>query len=298
MIRGLCALLLTVVVVAGCTTDNGGLILKDLAPLAVPAADPALAELLPDDIRERGAVTAGSPLSSQPLYFRTGDTGEPTGLTVDFVSTASAILGLRVEWLQLPYAGLPPALLSRKIDVAAAQFSPTPENLKAINVISLYRTATSVLTLRSGGPEIEEPLDACGLAFAITAGSKPDAQAGEQIGEICAEAGLTKPTVEGYPTLVAGLTAVRARRVDGFIEPTPVALYERDKGDVYEVRLESQFGERITGFGLPLDDPELTNAYKAAFDKMVADGTYLEILRRWSFESLKIDKPVLNGETK
>ena len=149
MIRGLCALLLGVVVVAGCTTDNGGLILKDLAPLSVPPADPALAELLPDDIRERGAVTAGSPLSSQPLYFRTGDTGEPTGLTVDFVATASAILGLRVEWLQLPYAGLPPALLSRKIDVAAAQFSPTPENLKAINVISLYRTATSVLMYKA-----------------------------------------------------------------------------------------------------------------------------------------------------
>ena len=292
----LVTLVLSLGALTSCTTDNGGLVLADLPPLSSPTADPALAALLPDDIRDRGVVTAGSPLSSQPLYFKTGDTGEPTGLIIDFVTTASAILGLQIEWLQLPYAGLPPALLSRKIDIAAAQFSPTPENLDAINVISLYRTSTSVLTLRSGGPSINNPLDACGLAFAITAGSKPDAQAGEQIGDSCVAAGLPRPSVSGYPTLTAGLTAVRARRVDGFIEPTPVALYESKKGDVYKVQLESRFGDRITGFGLPRDDNALTNAYRAAFDKMVADGTYLEILRRWDFESLKIDHPRVNGE--
>lgn len=277
-----------------CTSDNGGVTSDAIPRFEPPAVQPDLYQLLPEKIAQQGFVTAASPFTTSPLYFYTGDTGKETGIITDLVKAASAALGVEIQWQQLPYAGLPPALSSGKTDLGVGQFSLTPENLDAVTIITLYETSTSLLQSRTAQHQINTTLDACGLKLGITASSKPDRAAGEQIGEECTRNGLPAPEIVSYPSSTSAQTAVRAQRIAAYIAPTPVAIYEQDKAEFFDVALKSQFGSRIAGFALPKDNRELADAYGAAFDYLASSGKYKEIMSAWGFESISLEKPLLN----
>jgi polar amino acid transport system substrate-binding protein len=52
---------------------------------------------------------------------------------------------------------------------------------------------------------------------------------------------------------------------------------------------------QVTGLGVGKRNPELSQAIMSALDAMIADGTYLQILRKWGLEKGAVDKATLNG---
>ena len=71
-------------------------------------------------------LLVGTESSYAPFEFTNQD-GKLVGFDIDLTEAIAKELGLEVEWMQMPFDGLIPAMLTGQVDMAAASFTITEE---------------------------------------------------------------------------------------------------------------------------------------------------------------------------
>lgn len=79
-----------------------------------------------DDILKRGELRVAVQTQGAPVSF-VDKNGERTGLAVELAKMMAADLGVKVTFQDYDWKGLIPALLSGKVDMIAADMTPTPQ---------------------------------------------------------------------------------------------------------------------------------------------------------------------------
>lgn len=79
-----------------------------------------------DDILKRGELRVAVQTQGAPVSF-VDKKGERTGLAVELAKMMAADLGVKVTFQDYDWKGLIPALLSGKVDMIAADMTPTPQ---------------------------------------------------------------------------------------------------------------------------------------------------------------------------
>ena len=78
--------------------------------------------------------------------------GKVAGLDADIVELISKKTGIKYEWKNMNFDGLIPALQTKKIDVAIAGMSITPERAKAVNFSIPYLTSNVTFIANKNNP--------------------------------------------------------------------------------------------------------------------------------------------------
>src|SRR5207253_4429286 len=85
------------------------LVMAALLPGAAGAVDEAARRLLPEEMRQKGVLTAGLPLDFEPWnYF--DEKNEQVGLDIDVLRGVAEVLGLKPEVIRLGFASIIPAI--------------------------------------------------------------------------------------------------------------------------------------------------------------------------------------------
>ncbi len=79
-----------------------------------------------DDILKRGELRVAVQSQGAPVSF-VNKKGERTGLAVELAKMMAADLGVKITFQDYDWKGLIPALLSGKVDMIAADMTPTPQ---------------------------------------------------------------------------------------------------------------------------------------------------------------------------
>lgn len=277
--------------VSGCSNSAAGSTAATKS--AASTADPSLAKLVPADIRSKGTLAGGASFDTQPMNFL-NQGNKPAGVIIDLLDGAAAKLGLSIKWSQIPYSGLIPALQSKRIDIAGAQISKTPENDGVVNLLAFYKISSSLLV--PAGKNYKSQTDACGTKFGITTGSTVNKNIADAINNACKAAGKAELQYLYYQSFAAGEDALKSGRIDSFLNSTPQILLAAKADKSVHATLVGKFGARDTGVALPKEDTALTKAFQAAFDAMIADGEYKKILAKWDLSSMAIDKAEINDQ--
>ncbi|UKD57077.1 transporter substrate-binding domain-containing protein [Amycolatopsis sp. FU40] len=275
----------------GSSGASGGATAAD--PGSYGGADPALVKLVPADIHAKGTLAGGASFDTRPMNFYSPG-NKPDGVLLDLINAASAKLGLTVKWAQVPYAGLIPALQSKRVEIAGAQITKTPENKGVVNLLAFYKASSSLLV--SQGRVYHSETDACGTRFGLTSGSTINQNIANSINAKCKAAG--KPALQYlyFPSFNAGQDAVRSGRVDSMVNSAPQIQLATKADKTLGATLVGQLAARETGIALPKDYGALTQAFKAAFNAMITDGTYKKILDKWDLASMAVAKAETNDE--
>ncbi len=109
--RTLIALLAVFLIVSACGDDAA------TPPPATEAMSGELNALLPDDIREAGAIQAGGPVTEIPAVYLEEDAVTRTGYMTDLVNAVGNLLGVEIEFTDMPFTSLVPGLQRRSIDM-------------------------------------------------------------------------------------------------------------------------------------------------------------------------------------
>ena len=134
---------------------------------AAPEGGQTLAEL-----RERGALKVGFS-TFHPWAMQSAD-GEWIGFEIDVARELSKYLGLKLELVPTAWAGIIPALLTRKFDVIIAGMSVTPERAKQVTFSSTYEyNKTGLLLNKNVQASSIEELNQPEYRFVGRAGSTP-----------------------------------------------------------------------------------------------------------------------------
>lgn len=285
------ALLATTAACGGSTTSSAGSG-TDIKPVSVTldgvgavTTDTGLAKKVPADVRGRGTLTVATNAPYQPFIdFKVeGKNDEFKGLDYDLFQAASARLGLTATFSQQPFDGLVPGLQAGKYDAIAGGITDKKERQQVATFVDYSASGTGFL-VRTGNPlAVKTVADLCGRTVAVQKASNQAKNLAAYSKDSCAGKAVV---VKEYPENPQAVQALIAGNVE-VVAATKVNLVDTAASLTGKAELVDDpsapngWLASPNGFGFLKANKELAEAYRAAVQSLIDDGTYAKILGQW-----------------
>ena len=241
------------------------------ATLSAQAADTLAA------VKAAGTMKVGTETAFAPFDFI--DAGEHVGLNVDLFAEIGKELGVKIEWVTLPWDGVFPALEAGKFDVVAGPATITKKRLEHYRFTPPIAEASIAILKKAGDKKIVKPEDIAGTKIGV---GKATSQL-DQLKEYSAT--LPKPVdVREYVSFNDAYADLAAGRVEGVANSLPnIAFVAKQREGTFEVVLPPFGKKSYFGFiGLKdADHAPLMDAIDAALLKIKADGRMATLQKKW-----------------
>lgn len=226
-----------------------------------------------------GRLSWGASPTFAPFEFQRD--GQAVGFDVDMMAELARRSGLQSAMLGMDFAGIIPAVQSKRIDAAVSGMYITPAREEVLDFIPYLRIGDQMV-VPSGNPGHLAGKDAlCGRHIAVAVNTLYEKTA-HSLSDACTAAG--KPAID---VLAVGSSAVVALtlaqgRAEGAISSTSViAAMMGNAPGTFEPLGEPFNTDSRLGIGVSKDDPALRDALTAALKAMQADGSYGAMLAKW-----------------
>lgn len=249
--------------------------------LALPGFAKAANTGLPADITSSGTITYCSAVTLPPMEFFNAQQ-QPEGVDIELGDLLATRLGVKAKFINMPFAGLIPALLAGHCDAILSQLFIKPARLQVIDEIP-YMNSQEGFILKAGTPKIAGPEDLSGKKAATVTGTTAT---------VLMQAANTKLTAAGKPPInivmfpenTPALQQVQFGQVGAYGVSYEAALYyQRLEPTVFESGSPPYF-KIATGIGVAKSTPDLKLALTVALSGLMKDGTYALVFKKWHLE--------------
>lgn len=137
VLGGLAGLTAGALTLGACTGDEEGATEDVAAPTGAQAAGEGSAAQssggsLLDQIASEGRVRLAVDLGFAPLQFRDPETDEPTGFSIEVMKLLMAELEAEIEWVEIPFAQLVPAVETGRADMSGIAATHLPSRARSV----------------------------------------------------------------------------------------------------------------------------------------------------------------------
>jgi polar amino acid transport system substrate-binding protein len=257
------------------------------------SADEELAAMVPDDIRESGTVSIGVESEYPPGEFLDEDGQTVLGFNVDLLDAALAKLDLESEWVSANFDSIIIGVDTGTYDLGSSSFTITQERMEAVNMVSYFSSGTQWF-VQAGNPEGVDPENPCGLRVAVQSGTTHDDDI-EARSEACVEAGEDPITIEKFQSQPQATETIVSGLNDASLADMPTSAYALEQtGEGVLEFVGDQYDAAPYGIVTHKDDTEMAEALAAAFNSIMEDGTYQQILDEWGIGVGAIESAEVN----
>ncbi|MFD6813335.1 ABC transporter substrate-binding protein [Enteractinococcus coprophilus] len=292
LFKGIVGAVLAIVLLAGCVTNEEQGNPEGWQEI-VPAENPELAALVPEDIAAKGYLSMGTNPPFAPFEFKNSQ-GDIIGLEIDLARALAGVLGLELRTVEQDFAMILPAVSAGTLDFGGSGFTDTEERRKNYDFVNTLNAGVR-WAQRADREDTIDPDHACGLTVAVQRTTVSETDDVRPKSEECVAAG--KPAIEvlSYDTSDTAATALVLGRADAFSADSPVLSWAVERSDGRMVEVGEMFQAAPYGFAVPKDS-ELGDALAAAMEQLIADGTYEELLAQWNITEGLLDHAQINGQ--
>jgi len=290
-----CSAVLVLAALAGCgggkksTTSSTG-----TSTTPTPSVSAAIAAQVPAAIKAKGTLVVASEAEYAPNEFIAPDGHTVIGMDPDMVKAIAAVLGLKVKIVNSTFEAIIPGLASGRYDIGASSFTDTKEREKTVDFVTYIRVGEAFLTKANGGPKINSLAELCGHTVSVEKGTT-ELEDAEKQNEKCKAAGKPIKLLVFSGQNDANLALSSGRAEVDFADSPIIAYQVRQLG--VQVRSSAAFGTAPEGLALPKNNG-MAKPVLAALKQLIADGTYISILKKWELQSAAISNPTINGATR
>lgn len=255
--------------------------------------DEEIAKLVPESVAKTGELTVGVNVSYAPAEFFAADGKTPVGYEIDFSKALAKLMGLKAKIMHAQFDSIIPAIGS-KYNVGISGFTVNAERMKSVDFVT-YANAGLSFEVRKGNPTKVDPKNLCGKKVTLETGT-----VGEPIMEEAkkqCKANNNKPLeILSFKDQTDATTALLSGRADVMYADTPVAGYAAIKNSGKLEILESSNDAEPMGAAVKKGDAKMLKLIKAAIDKIMKNGVYKDILKKWGVENVAIKESQVNPE--
>lgn len=237
--------------------------------------------------------------SYPPFSSRDTSSNKLVGFDIDIVEAIADILGSKVNWMESSWNQMTSFsdLKTKRADLTTG-IGDTAERRESANFVDHYSDAQVIYTLRANMERIPSQESLCGKKVGISRSSRPYADALQKLND-------EKCVATGKPALVVVLTEgpveSRLQMMQGRIDASM-------SGAATLAQLNVTEGGKFVSVGAPLasypiglafgqDDLQFGLAIKEALNKLIVNGTYDKLLRKWNLpEITSIKKATINTQ--
>lgn len=247
-----------------------------------------------------GAVFAGGQQEGDEVVYSAGieaafppwayaEKGEYKGIVVDAVRAIEELEGFTVEYKDLPWPSLIPALEQGKIDMVVTGLSVTCERAKILDyTVPFFALKDVALVAKGSGLSMEEAVGD-GARIGVQAGSTQHDYVEANI--VNKKSGVKLSTYEDF---LMAVDDIDAGRLDSVVVDRLSALQYIEKGNPLEIAGELP-NDRSVAMAVGKGDPNnLLAKLNRGFVKIYENGTWEQILRSYLPAGLEVD-PIPTG---
>jgi polar amino acid transport system substrate-binding protein len=243
---------------------------------------------------EDGTLTIGSDIAYAPIEFY-DENNDAVGLDVDIANALGDVLGVDVEFQNAGFDSLLPSLDAERYDIIMSAMSVNPEREQVVDFIEYFTAGTGII-VATGNPENISTLDdLCGKTVAVQKGTihvdtflgTTEAPGGKD--QECKDAGNEGITVLEFDTDPEAVQALIAGQADANVADFPVAAYSASQVGAGVELVSTQIDPGPYGIAVRKSSTALRDALQQAFDQILEDGTYDEILEKWDLSGGSIE---------
>jgi ABC-type amino acid transport substrate-binding protein len=268
---------LLVVLQGGCAVPpDSGLTSSAALPTALPTFSSSLAI-----IQARGVLVVGTAIT-EPFEFHKSDSKELVGFDVDTAGYIADQLGVKILWVEMPFANLIPALQERKVDMTIAAMYINPEREELVDFAEPYVQTGLVMAVR---PELEAKVKTVQNLAGLKVGVKIGATGAKLAQDLLAQ-GIPLQIMEYKETLDSFLD-LEVGRVDVVFNDYLNTLVYKNNTHSGIIIVTNEDGSvnflSHVGLGIAVHqgDQELLQAINTALIKMKQDGTFDRLYSAW-----------------
>ena len=233
------------------------------------AVAPASAQTL-DEIKKKGTLSVGVLIDFAP-YATVDANNQPDGYDADVAKLLAKDWGVKLNLIPVTGPNRIPYLLTNKVDLLIASFSPTPERAKQVQFSRPHSAATIVL-YGSKKISIKTPADLKGVRVAVARASTQDTA----LSAIAPEG----TEIRRFDDDASALQALLSGQVDALGCATTVAAQIAKRvGDVYENKLVLR--QQYMAPTMRLGQTDLLKNVNSFVGKHVENGELNKLYVKW-----------------
>ncbi|WP_328497285.1 ABC transporter substrate-binding protein [Streptomyces sp. NBC_00414] len=256
-----------------------------------------IAALVPAAIRERGTLKLGqSADASPPLGFYATDDKTRIGSEIDLATLVADTLGLKLDNDEVSWENLFVGLDSGKFDAVFSNVTVTEERKEKYD-FATYRLDNIAFEAKKGsGWKVDGPEDVAGRTIAVSSGTNQEKILVDWSKQN-EKAGRKAVTIKYFQKDTDYYLALQSGRIDAYLGPSPSAAYHvASAGQSEVVGTLSGAGDDLQGkiAATTKKGSGLVDAYAAAVNSVIEDGSYAKVLKRWGLSSEAVPKSEIN----
>jgi len=229
--------------------------------------------LLPWAVHAQDVLRVVTDATFPPMEFVKD--GKRTGFDIELAEALATAMGRRIEWIDVDFKGLMPALASKRADLAVSAIYVTDERKKVVDFTDPYFVGGLVVLTSRNGP-IKSVKDLDGRKVSVQIGTKSVGFLKERFPKV------ERIEVEKNHEM---FNLVEIGRADAAVTGKPAAKIFAQAKPALHV-LAEQLTTEDYGIAVRKDAPGLRDAVNAALKTVKADGTYDKLVGKW-FEASK-----------
>jgi arginine/lysine/histidine/glutamine transport system substrate-binding/permease protein len=206
-----------------------------------------------------------------PFEYRNVQSGAITGFDIELMQAIGQEAGHPIQWVQLPFDGLIPALQSRSVDAAISAMTITAERSRAIDFSRPYFKAGQAIVVRDNGPAYDQLEQLQGRRIAV------------QIGTTGALAASKVPgaKVSSFDSTPLALQELANGNADAVVSDVPAILYAINQAKLPGLRISGEhLSTEFYGIALPINSA-ITAEVNQGLEALITSGRYAALYRKW-----------------
>lgn len=264
-------------------------------PATSAKVDAKLAAMVPDAVKKDGKVVVATDPSYAPMEFVEAGTTTPTGVDPDLGKALGDILGVKFVFKTSTFDAIIPGLSSGKYELGMSSFTDTKEREKVVDFVTYFKAGTDLMVPAGNPKKLAANDDSlCGLTVAAEKGT---IQYDDIVarGKKCTEAGKKAISAKAYPDQNQVNLNLATGRIDAALADSGVAGYMAEKSSNKFEIVGEPYAAAPYGIAVPKDSGDFTKAIQGAIQKIIDDGTYATILKKWAADGGAITKSEINA---
>lgn len=273
----------------GCASNNDTGANPTGAGTWTVSADSSLSAQVPAKIKSGGKLIVGVNVPYSPNEYL--QNGKVVGFDVDLMNAVAKVLGLTTEYRQADFEKIIPAVQGGTFDIGMSSFTDTKEREKTVDFVD-YFSAGFLWAAQKG--KTVDPNNACGLTVSVQSTTTEQLQELPALNKKCTSAGKQPIKVLSYTSQADATNAVILGKADAMTADSPVTAYAIKQSGGKLV----QAGDIVDAapYGWPIaKGSSLVQAVQKAAQKLMDDGTYDKICKKWGVQSGEIKTATING---
>lgn len=227
-------------------------------------------------ILESGKLVVGIEAAHPPISNTDTATGEIYGLSVDLINLYAQKLGVTVEFKQVEWAALIPALTSGDTDVVADSLTRTVPRSASLNLSNPFFLTGTTALIRADEENLKtwEDLNSPDVKLGITEGTV--------YADTCAEM-FPEAEILTFQSKTEWSEALKSGRIDCVVEEECTLL---DRMEVYpgEFKLypDEYLATETYGFAVQYGETGLQYSLNMFLQEIMISGEYAELYEKWT----------------